>query len=357
MYSTYTHRLDTPPPQSSFRRPWSPEPFDPYTYSNSAPQEHRNQSYGNIYSALTSQSRREPSDPSVEALDLADYARTLPSRPYNHDDNYNIDNPYPSVADYHSSRFSLSTPPPASTPSNRADTLQSAVPSLVSAGPSSQSHASSSYPRTPSRRPFSLPAQASIHWNSHNLQNTHLYSPSPVHTDSQRFFPHSLPPPATLDEIPPEVDIASFPRWSRKWYEGEKTTASTSVLSYTSPPPQYNYNTNSMFSPQGHTSSIAGSYRPLLPWSAQDEFHGSEITAEMKEERLRMLESEFGPKAIAAYMKERDEDVPVGSVDRKGNIVSAGPKKRALMRWVQGVLAIGATIASLYSALVRLVSL
>ncbi|KAJ3914966.1 hypothetical protein F5877DRAFT_82265 [Lentinula edodes] len=49
-----------PPPQSQFRRPWSPDPYDPYA----SPSQLRQQ-------------LREPSDAFVEALDLADYARTL----------------------------------------------------------------------------------------------------------------------------------------------------------------------------------------------------------------------------------------------------------------------------------------
>lgn len=70
----------------------------------------------------------------------------------------------------------------------------------------------------------------------------------------------------------------------------------------------------------------------------------------VKEERLRMLEREFGKNGGAGTAGSR---LPVvGSVDEKGALVTAGPKKRIGARWAQGILAFGATVSSLYGALV-----
>src|SRR4051794_16142557 len=82
--------LDSPPP-SRFRRPWSPEPFDP------SPASHRTIPPNNVYDYELdpySPTRREPSDISVEALDLADYVHTLRR-------NRDAGNPYPNFYPHH----------------------------------------------------------------------------------------------------------------------------------------------------------------------------------------------------------------------------------------------------------------
>src|ERR1700676_903765 len=72
MYSNY--ELDTAPPQSQFRRPWSPEPFNPYSLP---PTNLVQDSLPLHQQPYQQQQRRETSDVSIEALDLADYAVTL----------------------------------------------------------------------------------------------------------------------------------------------------------------------------------------------------------------------------------------------------------------------------------------
>src|ERR1700759_2050002 len=89
--------LDTPlHPQ--FRRPWSPNPYGPFTAPPNTRDSHqdndepdpydleRQQGYPDITRTLSGYQRRsrEPSDVSVEALALADYARSL--RPRHFDD-------------------------------------------------------------------------------------------------------------------------------------------------------------------------------------------------------------------------------------------------------------------------------
>jgi hypothetical protein len=52
-----------------------------------------------------------------------------------------------------------------------------------------------------------------------------------------------------------------------------------------------------------------------------------------------------------------DEGKPlVGTVDEKGKLVTQGPKKRAVVRFLQIVLALGAAVPSIYVALVCLLS-
>ncbi|KAF8921061.1 hypothetical protein CPB85DRAFT_1269145 [Mucidula mucida] len=100
----HQQHLDSPPPTSQFRRPWSPEPFDPNPPSEPyRPRyDNRTQPYNfeHDYSRYP-QTRREPSDVSVEALDLADYAATLRRGQYEYPD-------YPPESYY--SRTDYSTP-------------------------------------------------------------------------------------------------------------------------------------------------------------------------------------------------------------------------------------------------------
>lgn len=92
------------------------------------------------------------------------------------------------------------------------------------------------------------------------------------------------------------------------------------------------------------------SHRSLLPWSGEDDASHTHVTSEMKEERLRMLEKEFGHNGIDSLVI--DQAKVIGSVDAKGNIITDGPKKRIITRYVQFTFVLGTTIASLYSALV-----
>lgn len=76
------------------------------------------------------------------------------------------------------------------------------------------------------------------------------------------------------------------------------------------------------------------------------------MTEEVKAERLRMLEREFGD---AEHGKNREEEGPggmVGSVDEHGRLITAGPKKRVAVRVLQGLFACGTAASGIYGALV-----
>ncbi|KII88303.1 hypothetical protein PLICRDRAFT_41465 [Plicaturopsis crispa FD-325 SS-3] len=328
-------RLDTPPPQSQLRRPWSPDPYDPFPSASAQ-----------VLSAGEPWHRtREPSDVSVDALDLADYARTI--QPNSRTERYAQPRP-----DMHNRQDLYRAQARAS-----RDSLQ--PPSLVSGGTiSSHSH---SYPHTytsstrnPARRPFSLPPPPLAH--------------RPLADDTRS-------PP--LDD--PEIDISQFPAWSRNWYDsrGKQPHLPGSPYDY-SPPASYDFfppvhgvgstTKISPFDPTYNANSIAHEHydgydpyaasnpstRDLLPWSSSPPTSSTPLAPDIKEERMRMLENEFGPKSKSERHNNGDNEggPVVGSIDENGHLITHGPKKRTALRAVQILLAAGAAVSSLYSALV-----
>lgn len=70
---------------------------------------------------------------------------------------------------------------------------------------------------------------------------------------------------------------------------------------------------------------------------------------------MRMLEQEFGGKQLTEKEeREAERRALIGTVDEQGDLITAGPKKRAAMRWLETLLALGASALSVYIALVRL---
>lgn len=392
-------RLDTPPPQSSFRRPWSPDPYQPLPSTRashhpdhrlSSLESHSQQPYDPYrpYDSYNRQNsfngdqlhfpdqhqphnnfgrnhqgwRREPSDVSVEALDLADYAMTLRSNQRPTHQPYDM---YPP------------SPPPVRPLAHR-DSFN--APSLTTGEEtlSSQSYATASRARNPSRRPFSLPPPSAS--RSTRNSRTH-YSPSQQSHHSSR--------PETSPRIhDPEIDISTFPAWSRNWYSSGLNHSATSAPDiYTALPTSRLDLKRSPFDP-GHSlhngyafpdsSGFSDPYgyappsfhdhdsdRDLLPWSNEPPEYGPPIDASLKEERLRMLEREFGPNAKvrasggggkeADFVDESGKPL-IGTVDAKGHLVTKGPKKRTATRVLQILLSLAAAIPSIYAALVSPVS-
>lgn len=99
-------------------------------------------------------------------------------------------------------------------------------------------------------------------------------------------------------------------------------------------------------------ASAAGSQRDLLPWTFANGGSAEEgVSEEVKAERLRMLEREFGGAGDVKYSNGREEGV-VGSVDEHGRLITAGPKKRVAVRVLQGLFACGTAASGIYGALV-----
>lgn len=87
----------------------------------------------------------------------------------------------------------------------------------------------------------------------------------------------------------------------------------------------------------------------MLPWSTDPQESGPPLDPEIKEERIRMLEREFGKKGKGKAVD--DGETAVGSVDSKGKLITEGPKKRIATRIVQVLLALLAGGSSIYAAL------
>jgi hypothetical protein len=177
---------------------------------------------------------------------------------------------------------------------------------------------------------------------------------------------------ATLSEA--EVDITQFPAWSRGWYSSatgkQNVAANPPNYDLDTPPParismfdpsykhKLDYDSNDFYSLPSYGNSGSTQHTSLreyyLPWSSDPLENGMPVNAETKEERMRMLEREFGQKAKPnqhdAFTDETGRPL-VGTVDANGNIVTEGPKKRALFRALQILLALVAGGPSIYAAL------
>ncbi len=187
-------------------RPWSPDPYHPLPSMNNG---EPTQDLLSVSVPLARQ-RRETSESSIEALDLADYARTLRVRP--------ADDPYPvfqgpagpsHLQDHHFPSY----PPGSYIPNTFHSQNSLSPPSLVSRIPTLSSNATHSTSRSGGRRPFSLPTPNSSNYALHSTGRI-LYQPQPRIADPQS-----------------EVDIAHFPAWSRSWYDSTNANPNSNTRS------------------------------------------------------------------------------------------------------------------------------
>lgn len=332
MYSDY--RLDTPPPSSRFQRPWSPDPQDPLPQFSRALNDGLPDSY---YPAQPFGRQREPSDVSVEALDLADYTAHLR-------ENY----PY-APPEFHAYDSYPPSPRAGRPLASSPESLQH--PSLASPAASSAPSVSEVGTRGPHRRPFSLPPPS---FPQRSLQSHPSYSPN--------IRGHHGPyVRGAVTGTNSEIDIAAFPSFSRTWYENDQARRPLSPPSSQRPGPTK----FSLFDPaypmleydDPYTQSPPPSYnqrfsRDFVPWGTDPLEADAPVDPETKEERMRMLQAEFGGKNVG---RPADEDeARVGSVDSKGKLVTEGPKKRLAARCIQVSLLIATCISSVYTGLVSL---
>ncbi|KXN80986.1 hypothetical protein AN958_06498 [Leucoagaricus sp. SymC.cos] len=373
----FPSRLDSPPPPRLHTyhrpRPWSPDPNGPLPAISSL----ANRDYTNDDPYSTSvplaRQRREASEASIEALDLADYARTLQTR--------QPEDPYPASQQerypqsQHTQDHFPSYPPGSFIPEARGSRDSLSPPSLVSRGVTSSSTGTTSTSRG-GRRPFSLPTPNSSQYALHSSSRSHRPQPRIVE-----------PRPTYPGTNPSEIDISQFPAWSRSWYQPANRVNPHSPPPiddlYTAIPPS-NFNTGkdknkNLFDPDyvhydqeyypgtnpsalsdpvfappssmGHDST-----RELLPWNHSD--NTAAVDPLTKEERMRMLEREFGPnsgkgkgRSGGDFLDENGKPL-IGTVDEKGNLVTQGPKKRVAVRVFQTLLALGAGVPAIYAAVV-----
>lgn len=338
---------------------------------------------------------REPSEVSVEALDLADYAQTLrwhsaqaqndhhaalhpfsrelgpqgQSQPWSnagptHQTFSPPSLPYPPRAGIASPPIGVASPPPGSLMDRPFSALSRDTnlppPSLVSGGATSHSsHTNSIFlnqnvNRT-MRRPFSLPAE----YMAPPMNNWGAGArASPPLTGSTGRRAANVEP--TLDYGIPEADVSTFPPWARGWYD--RDNGPQPQKKFTSPP--QSPADDAIFGPYIHPSQIRS--QQDLPWNsrtlplagkvpgADHAERADEVPEEVKEERMRMLEREFGNDSGKRGRKDADpnEDTRIGSVDPKGSLITEGPKKRITLRWFQAIFALATAGSGIYGALV-----
>jgi len=311
MYSTIQTSEESHPLSPPRPRPWSPDPRDPVPSSR--------------FLGSHQHQRNEVSDPSIEAFDLADYARTLTRHPYDH--------PYD---DY------LSSPPPARSFS-LASYTPSQPPSLVSSRGTPTSHPHS----TPPRRyidhrlfPPSIPAQSPTQTSVYNFPGDVPYLHEPLRGPPTAASSHDV-------TLASEIDITHFPSWSHGWYAKEKKWSPIGQLHEPSRASFFDpaYPTGNRYDAYAAASSLSS--RDFVPWSGSDApGYDSPLDPELKQERVRMLEHEFGSTAADLVKPE-----PIGSVNEKGRLITDGPRKRTAIRAIEVFLALGIAAALIYAAL------
>ncbi|KAG6851309.1 hypothetical protein H0H93_011745 [Arthromyces matolae] len=290
----------------SHRRPWSPEPFDSGQPLASTSQTRLDDLVGE---------RREASDPSVEALDLADYARTLRTQPIEPIDHI------------------MHTPSLVSRDGTRSSTT----------------HPTSTH----SHRHYSFPLNPRILENS-----PYTYEPRIRSQDS-------------------EINIAHFSPRSQQWYNSIPQPTSPPDIYTPIPKSHFHLNPQSKPSPfdpgqiypeweeyppdpayARHTSSLAHeSTGNLLPWGI-DPLDSLPMRSALKEERIRMLEREFGPQnqrpeeTDDGQLLDRVTGKPlIGTAGSNGYLITRGPKKRLTFRIAEVLLTLTAGVPSIYAAL------
>lgn len=352
--------------------------------------------------------RREASGSSVDALDLADYSGTLGRRAAameahsspgfqrrvppvdNSNETYSR---YPTPATINSRvAFNLNDTAPVDRPFS-AQSLQSrgthgsnrsigSPPSLVSAreGLATLSTTSRSAGRSSPRSP---PPHAFAGNNSKRKNNQrHISLPPAFPTGPRPGEPMIFA--ATAGSVgghsthsdpfhqAGDYDVTRFPKWSRDWYSNtpngtKKNTGTTFPMVANNEPqeadlgiwppqaaptyPTYPYSSQS---PQSSAHDV-GAPSPV-PWGSSASHLTNPdglpqyVPDTVKEERMRMLEREFGNKNGKG--KERiDDGTQVGSVDDEGALITSGPRRRSAVRWTQTILACGGAAAGIYGAL------
>jgi len=182
-----------------------------------------------------------------------------------------------------------------------------------------------------------------------------------------------------------EIDISNFPKWSRGWYNSNNSKSRPEPDIYTPLPtshlnsakkqspfdPGYVHDSYGTYNSDPYNaydlppplSSLGGDSRDMLPWSNDPPEYGPPLDPMLKEERMRMLEREFGNngkkkgKDLGKSLVDEDGKPLVGTVDEKGNLVTSGPKRRIAFRALQIILAIGACIPAIYAAVVSILGL
>ncbi|KAJ2929586.1 hypothetical protein H1R20_g7507, partial [Candolleomyces eurysporus] len=445
--------LDSPPPRSQFlpdsygrkyTRPWSPDPYDPLpstirqTFNPNQSgeafqllqggQHSRRQDNGHQpqadytadypplpedhFPVLHSKRRREASEVSVEALDLADYARTLRTR--------QAEDPYPAFP-FADSSLNSST----------RETHNHAPKPVYSA------HPPSSFPAALVARGGTRSSANTSSTSTHQTPRSNVTVPLPANHST------STPQLARPSDPDDEIDISQFPAWSRGWYNGSGGRGDTgrrqgpqrnidsleayeleaglalpkpllgesskgsarSLNNRQDPVANVNFNSSSHRQPlspfdptyvhpqsypragadwfddgisypsysapsySNHDPLLGGSREGVVPWSHDPPEYGQPpLDPQVKENRMRMLEKAFGNPTDSkrasggiskkgkekerddGLMRDDDGNLMVGTPDGKGGLATQGPKLRAAVRVLQVLLVVAVGAPVIYAA-------
>ncbi|KAH6908284.1 hypothetical protein BKA70DRAFT_1562423 [Coprinopsis sp. MPI-PUGE-AT-0042] len=396
--------LDTPPPRSQLysnyssqdsstgrahRRPWSPEIYDPLPstlgsssrgymsrhddgYFPAQREEVHHPTSEDYFSQIVPRAsrklRQEASEASVEALDLADYAKTLRSRQA--EDPYP---PFPAAATGLSSRSSqpLHSPKPTYPPSAYPP---SSFPSFPRGGTLSSGKTSTTAThRTPQSVHSLLLLDPAVDVDPSLFPTTALHKSGEMLIQKKRWMLPSFHPGP---EIAYELEAGFAP--PKAYMNGSRSSLKNSKgLSPFDPgyihpesyPRAYDPYDDNMSYPS-YAAPSYNNHEPLMgrnsrdgvaPWSLDPpEYKSAPLDPHVKEERIRMLEHEFGSGKgkkkdrghgdSEDHSKERIKDdgllrdddgkLIVGTPDGKGGLATSGPKTRGAIRWLQVALAV-----------------
>lgn len=218
-------------------------------------------------------------------------------------------------------------------------------PASPSGYPSGQQHAN---PYSHKPFPGSYPdQQKETYWyaeppSSSPSSQSYFPGTSPGHDADSALFGITAPHhhPGHYQTWQGEV-LPSFPHWSRTWYDGH-LSAHGYACSTAGPP----------HSGQSGWESDTLSGKGAIPGSYGNVYGRSEMTDVVKEERIRMLEKEFGrPKIMHKSSNGRgdmdddieaevgeDDNLPLGSVTSTGRLITERPKWNMALRCLQGLV-------------------
>ncbi|KAF8212077.1 hypothetical protein K438DRAFT_1805920 [Mycena galopus ATCC 62051] len=201
---------------------------------------------------------------------------------------------------------------------------------------SSQTH---STPRRVPRRPFSLPPPSV---QSHSSRTSHPRSAQSHNHPYLNSSPRSQQQPHP-GRSEPEIDITHFPAFHAT---GSPRGSPFDPANSLRPGPDSSDAHYDPYNSLGYDST-----RDLLPWSSEPPEYGPGIDDSLKEERIRMLEREFGPNAKGKgpatadngeFVDENGQPI-VGTVNAKGDL-------RTALRAIQVLLSLAASIPAIYAA-------
>lgn len=144
---------------------------------------------------------------------------------------------------------------------------------------------------------------------------------------------HVAAPGAEVENQPTRQALKSFPKFSGKWFNNDDVVSYEGI---------------------GH-EEWAGGLTGDLAESAEP-IAGSAASEAVKNARVRRLEREFGADregGLTKAMFRATQPLQVGELNKRGFIVTSGPRKRSAFRWLEGLLSLLALILLIYSALVR----